>query len=440
MAGLLAARVVADRYERVTLIERDLLPAGGGSRRGVPQGRHAHAVLGSGRQVLEELFPGLTDQLVALGAQTGDVGEDGRWILHGKPACKIHTGLVGLGLSRPLLEGQVRARLLAYPHVRILEGCEVHGLTAGDGARHVSGVRLQRREEGAPEEVLAADLVIDATGRRSRSPVWLKELGYRPPPEERVVVDVTYTTRLYRRYSEDLHGDLAVLVGASPARRRAGVALAIEGERWMVTLAGILGEQAPADEQGFVHFAAGLLASDVYELIRDRKPLSDAVFMRFPANERRRYERLDRFPEGLLVFGDALCSFNPVYGQGMTVAALQAVLLGECLDLQGTDQLARRFFRGASRLINAPWDIAAGSDLAFEEVEGRRGLKVRVLNRYIARLLAVAHQDATVAAAFHRVANLVAPPRSLLHPRVALRVLLHSRGEGRTGTVAHLER
>lgn len=430
MAGLLAARVLADRYERVTLIERDQLPMAGENRKGVPQGRHVHGVLGSGRQVLEELFPGLTEQLVALGAQTGDVGEEGRWIFRGRLASRVHTGLSGLGLSRPLLEGQVRARLLTRANVAVLEGYEVHGLTALDDGRRITGVRLQRRDKGRAEEGLEADLVIDATGRRSRSPTWLEGLGYRPPPEERVVVEVTYMTRLYRRHRSDLGGDLAVLVAASPPNRGAGAAIAIEDDRWMVTLVGILGEQAPADEQGFVEFAAGLPAPDVYELIRDREPLSDAVLMRFPANERRRYERLDRFPEGLLVIGDALCSFNPVYGQGMTVAALQAVLLGECLDHEGTHELARRFFRSAGRLVDAPWDIAAGSDLAFEEVEGRRGPKVRLINRYMARLLTVAHRDAAVANAFHQVTNLAAPPQSLLHPRVSLRVLAGSMGRG----------
>lgn len=433
MAGLLAARVLADRYERVTLIERDRLPDTDVPRTGVPQGRHVHGLLGSGRQTLEELFPGLTEQLVRLGAHTGDVGGEGRWIFDGSPLCRVHTGLTGLAASRPLLERQVRGRLLAYPHVRILEGCEAHGLTAGDDARSVTGVRLRRRDEDGSEEVLAADLVIDATGRSSRSPVWLRELGYSPPRLERVVVDVTYTTRLYRRHADDLGGDLVLLVAASPPHRRAGVAVAVEGERWMVTLAGILGEQAPDDEQGFVDFAAGLLAPDLYDLIRDREPLGDAVFMRVPANERHRYERLARFPEGLLVFGDALCSFNPVYAQGMTVAALQALLLGECLDRGGNQHLAQRFFRAASRLIDAPWDIAVGGDLAYEEVEGRRGPKVWTVNRYMPKLLAVAHQDAAVAYAFHQVANLAAPPVTLLHPRVVLRVFkgLVRRGSGR---------
>lgn len=422
MAGLLAARALADRYERVTLIERDQLPDADLPRTGVPQGRHVHGVLGSGRQALDELFPGLTEQLVRLGAHTGDVGEQGRWIFDGSPLCKIRTGLRGLAASRPLLEEQVRGRLLAYPHVRIVEGCEAHGLIASDDARSVMGVRLRGRDEDGPEEALSADLVIDATGRSSRSPAWLRELGYNPPPLERVVVNVTYRTRLYPRRADDLGGDLVVLVGASPPHRRAGVAVAVEGERWMVTLAGILGEQAPADEQGFVDYAAGLLASDLHDLIRDREPLGDAAFMRVPANERHRYERLTRFPEGLLVFGDALCSFNPVYAQGMTVAALQALLLGQCLDRGGTQQLARRFFRAASRLIDTPWDIAVGGDLAYEEVEGRRGPKVWIINRYMPRLLAAAHREAAVANVFHQVANLAASPLTLFHPRVALRV------------------
>ncbi len=180
MAGLLAARVVADRYEWVTLVERDRLPIAGENRTGVPQGRHVHALLGSGRQVLEEFFPGLTEQVVALGGQAGDLGEQGQWILHGRLLRKVDTGITGLAVSRPVLEGQVRARLLEYTNVTILEGCEVHGLATGGDPSRIVGVRLRHHSEGSTEEVLAAELVLDAT----RSPPTKPHLaeGTRLPP------------------------------------------------------------------------------------------------------------------------------------------------------------------------------------------------------------------------------------------------------------------
>jgi len=422
MAGLLAARVLADAYGQVTVIDRDELSETPMHRRGVPHGRHIHGLLARGQQALEELFPGLTAELVAHGVPTGDMLADTRLYLSGHRLRQAHTGLVVLCASRPVLEGHVRARVRALPNLTFLDRCDIVGLATTPDGRRVAGVRVLRRADGSAEQVLGADLVVDATGRGSRTPVWLEALGYSRPQEDQVRIGLGYATRTYRLASDALGGDLAVLQAATPQHPRTGALQMLEGDRWMLTLGGILGDHPPTDPDGFLDFARSLQFPDIYQTIRDAEPLDDPVPFRFPASVRHRYERLDRFPDGLLVMGDAVASFNPIYGQGMSVAALEALTLRRHLE-RGAAPQPRRFFRDLPRVVDVPWDIAAGGDLIFPGVKGRRTLKSRLVSAYIARLHAAAAHDASLASAFVRVAGLVAPPQTLLRPSIAGRVL-----------------
>jgi 2-polyprenyl-6-methoxyphenol hydroxylase-like FAD-dependent oxidoreductase len=422
MAGLLAARVLADTYTQVTVIDRDELPEAPMHRRGVPHGRHAHALLARGQQALEELLPGLTAELIARGVPAGDLLADGRWYLNGHRLRQAPAGLVVLCASRPVLEGHVRARVRALPNVAFLDARDIVGLAATPDGRRVTGARVLRRADGAAEELLGADLVVDATGRGSRTPIWLEALGYARPDKEQVRIGLGYATRTYRLPPDALGGDLAMVHGGTPDYPRGGAFLLLEGDRWMLTLGGILGDHPPIDPDGFLAFARSLRFPDIYEAIRDAEPLDDPVAFRFPVSVRHRYERLDPFPDRLLVMGDAVCSFNPIYGQGMTVAALEALTLRRHLQ-HGPQPRPRPFFADLARVVDVPWDIAVGGDLVFPGVQGRRTLKTRLINAYLARLHAAAANDASLAGAFLRVTGLVAPPQSLLAPGVALRVL-----------------
>ena len=422
MAGLLAAKVLSDSYGQVTVIDRDELPEASTHRRGVPHGRHLHALAARGQQALEELFCGLTAELVADGVPAGDMLADTRLFLSGHRLRQAPTGLGLLCASRPVLEGRVRARVRALPNVRLVDRCDVVGLATTPDRRRVTGARLLRRADGSAEEVLGAGLVVDATGRGARTPAWLEALGYPRPEREQVRVGLGYATRTYRLPPDALGGDLAVLQAATPRHPRAGALQVLEGDRWMVTLAGILGDHPPTDPDGFLAFARSLRFPDIYQAIRDGEPLDDPVGFRFPASVRHRYERLPRFPDGLLVMGDAVCSFNPIYGQGMSVAALEALALRRHLE-HGDPPRPRRWFRELARVVDVPWDIAAGGDLVFPGVQGRRTAKVRLVSADLARLHAAAAHDADLAGAFLRVAGLVAPPGSLLRPGVAVRVL-----------------
>jgi len=404
------------------VIDRDELPEASTHRRGVPHGRHIHGLLARGQQALEELFPGLTGELVAHGVPAGDMQADTRLFFSGHRLRQAPAGLVVLCASRPVLEGRVRARVRALPNVRLVDRCDVVGLATTPDRRRVTGARLLRRADGSAEEALGADLVVDATGRGARTPAWLEALGYPRPEREQVRVGLGYASRIYRLPPDALGGDLAVLHAATPPHPRAGALQVLEGDRWMVTLAGILGDHPPTDPVGFLDFARSLRFPDIYQAVRDAEPLDDPVAFRFPASVRHRYEKLDRFPGGLLVMGDAVASFNPIYGQGMSVAALEALALRRHLE-HGTAPRPRNWFRELARVVDVPWDIAAGGDLVFPGVQGRRTAKVRLVNAYLARLHAAAAHDADLAGAFLRVAGLVAPPGSLLRPGVAARVL-----------------
>ena len=429
IAGLLAARVLAEHHLDVRVLDRDQVGGEDPStpRRGVPQGRHIHALLPRGRWILEELFPGLTGQLVDAGAPFGDLLADARLHLSGHRFARADADLVTVSVSRPYLEACIRERVAGLANVTVGPPTDVLGLvTAPDGTR-VRGVRVLRRADGSAEEVLDATLVIDAMGRGSRTPAWLRELGYAPPTSDRIVADLGYATRHYRLDPDVLGGDWGTLQGPTPTCPRGGALARIEGDRWTVTLFGLLGDHPPTDPAGFEAFADSLAFPDLATAIRSGTPLDHPVAYRFPASVRRRYERLGRVPGGLLPIGDAVCSLNPIYGQGMTVAALQALALREQVQRDGTVE-PRRWFRRIARIVDAPWDMVVGGDLAHPEVDGPRTAKVRLLGAYIARLHAAAAQEPRCAVAFARVMAMVDPPTSLLRPGTVTRVL---RGGGR---------
>jgi 2-polyprenyl-6-methoxyphenol hydroxylase-like FAD-dependent oxidoreductase len=424
MAGLFAARVLSERYERVTLIDRDPLPAGPGVRRGVPQARHVHGFQARGVEVVEELFPGLVEEMVEAGAsRIADLSElhfrvTGH-LLSQKPM-PIAPMLLA---SRPYLEYRVRTRLVQRPEVRFRDCLEVAGLmyeTTPEGAV-VTGVRVVPPGGGAEDEV-PADLVVDATGRGSRTPVWLEQLNYERPIEERIAVRVGYA-------SQTLHLDVPspggrfVIEGRTPDGETGVALFGCERGTWTFTVLGA--EKAFPDQptrEWMLDLAEQRLPAWAMDVVRTAEPLGAVAGHRHPASVRRRYDLLDRMPDGLVVVGDAVCAFNPIYGQGMSVAADEALALRAAL-AQGTRDLARRTLAGAEASIVSAWELAAGVDLTYPEVEGDPSLPMRIISRYVNRVLTAAEQDPEVARRFMAVAGLVAPRTAIFHPRVVGAVL-----------------
>jgi pimeloyl-ACP methyl ester carboxylesterase/2-polyprenyl-6-methoxyphenol hydroxylase-like FAD-dependent oxidoreductase len=418
----LAARSLTEAYERVTVVDRDALPTGFQGRRAVPQGRHPHVLLPRGQACLDALLPGFSAGLVGAGAPACAALEEMRFVIGGHQLARASRGTSSILASRPFIEGHVRRRVRELPRVTLIDGCDALGLTTSRDGERVTGVRIPRLTDGGAEETLAADLVVAATGRAARVPAWLDALGCPTPTEERLDVGVTYASRRVSLPPDPLEGDKFVLIGSRPGHPRTLFLFAQEGGGWILGLGGYGREhRPPSHPEGFAAFAATVAPPDVREALEAAEPLEDIATHRFPASVRRRYERLPSFPPGLLVLGDAICSFNPTYGQGMTVAAAQAVALRECLE-RGERDLARRFFRAASVPIDHAWQLSVSADLSLPEVEGRRPARVRVINAYLRRLRATAEHDPAVAGDFSAVVGMLEPPRRVLRPAIAARV------------------
>ena len=423
MGGLVAARVLTDFYDKVTVVERDVLPHDAANRRGVPQGRHVHALLGRGTAVLNELFPGFADEIVGAGAPSVDYHDlseiyfsfAGREFIRAGAFLSVPPVLIP---SRPLLESVVRQRLRAIENITLLEGYDVVELTSTGADNRVTGA-LIRAHNGHGEQVLAADLVTDATGRGSRTPVFLEAFGYDRPVEDTVQVRVCYSSQLLRLPPGTLKEKM-VIVGPVPGRPTGMALFGYENDIWIFTVLGMAGVEPPCELAEMLSFADGLAPAHILAAIGTGEPLAEVCRFRYPESRWRRYDKMRRFPDGLVVLGDAICSFNPAYGQGMTVAALQAQALGDCLR-EGTTDLARRYFRAAAEPIGVAWQFAVGADLSVPEVEGRRPMALRLSNRYVDRLQIAAETDIAVAEQFIRVVGLLDPPATLLHPKMLLR-------------------
>ncbi|MEU6681071.1 FAD-dependent monooxygenase [Streptomyces sp. NPDC046925] len=416
-AGLFAARVLADVYGRVTVVERD--DPADEQRRGVPQSGHAHDFLARGYQIAEELFPGVGDEMVAGGANAADIARDVRWVIGGHPLVKGESGLSTVISSRTYRESHLRARAEALPQVALLGGRDVAGLSfSGDGSV-VDGVFLG--PDGG--EKLAADLVVDATGRGSRTPVWLEEHGHGRVEEEKLKVDVGYATRFVRAPADAFAGDVCINIVATPDSPRGGSCQRVEGDRAVVTLYGVLGDHPPTDAEGFLTFAKSLAAPDIHEILEVAEPLTEARRYRFPASLRRRYERLGSFPRGLLMLGDAVCSLNPRYGQGMAFAAMQAMALRDHLREDGEGAEPAAYFRRLTEQVVDPvWTMTLLSDLSFPGVQGERTPETLQALELVGRTQIAATLDGSLALSCLRVFGLLDPPTALMDPAIQERV------------------
>ncbi|HEY2792095.1 MAG TPA: FAD-dependent monooxygenase [Micromonosporaceae bacterium] len=419
MAGLLAARALSESYGQVTVLDRDDL-TGSGPRKGVPQGRHTHGILAKGRDVMEELFPGLTSDLAAAGAIPIDIPYDLVWYTGQTRLAGTRSDLLGLSVSRPGLETYIRGRVCALPNVTVRGGLEATGLHT-DATGAVDGIRYVLAGEDE-EHTLDADLVVDATGRGNRAKTWLSALGYEPPIEETVQADIAYSTRWYQRDEPLPSGRAGLITAMSPDNPYGAALLPVEGNRWTLTLFGIGTDSPPTDPDAYDRFAHRLAIEDLHAVVDWATPLTEPRAFRVPASIRRRYERLRRVPDGYVVLGDAMCAFNPVYGQGMTVAAIEATVLRDVVR-QSYRDVPGRFYPLAAKVLDVPWDMSAGGDLAMPSAIGRRTLKIRILNRYTARVLRAATSDATVSRVFHEALNLSGGPERLFAPTVLRRVL-----------------
>jgi 2-polyprenyl-6-methoxyphenol hydroxylase-like FAD-dependent oxidoreductase len=388
-------------------------------RRGVPQGRHLHALLEAGRATLEDLFPGYCEELLSAGAVPLDFVSDA--IIHDKGGllAEGHEPLETLFATRPLIEGAVRDRVADLDGVRIRAGHQFVDYLVNDERSAIDGVEV--RDDDADDHEYRADLVVDATGRASKTPGWLDRNGYPTPRVDEVEIDLAYSTVLIERPVGD---NRVFFVTPDPPRARGVGVFPAEHGKWLVSAFGMHGDHPPTDPDGFRDFVASLPGLDIAGLLESRRWLSEEVaHYPLPSNRRLRYEALDRFPDGLVVTGDAVASFNPIYGQGMSVAALEALQFHHTLAEGRTESIGPRFFDRIESTVDVPWDTAVGGDFAFAETTGPKPRGTDVLNWYVGRLTRKAHTDGSLRDAFFRVFTLERGPESLFRPGVLWRVL-----------------
>jgi pimeloyl-ACP methyl ester carboxylesterase/flavin-dependent dehydrogenase len=432
MAGLLAARVLADHFDHVTLVDRDCFPDNPEFRKGVPQSRHLHVLLARGLDIAGRLFPGIADELVNAGAIQLEWPTDAIWLTPRGWSKRFAPGIVFISCSRELLEWTIRRLVEARENVRLLEGQQVTGLVSTVDRRTVKGVRLRphRPAEGEAEAVgeLAAGLVVDASGRHSKAPEWLAALGYEPPQEERVSASLGYASRDYA-IPESFRGDWkAIMLQAKPPKTfRTGYLFQIAPDRWRLSVMGAGGGYPPTDEEGFLDFVRGLRSPIIYEAIESAELLTPVFGYRDTDNQRRLYERLRRFPDGFLVTGDAVVALDPIYGQGMTAAAQAALALDRLLREPGggTADLGPRFHRAVARANSGAWLIATEEDLRYPSTQGgRRDLAMELTHRYLDRVFRAALDGRRAHFAFLNIIQLVDPPTAFFKPTVLVPALL----------------
>jgi len=430
IAGLLAARVLANYFDQVTIVERDRFPEKPVPRPGVPQSHQIHVLLSQGMGTIEQLFPGLQDQLVVKGASTIDWTADYRLLLPGGWAPRFPSQITSCSCSRDLLEATIRQRLKSYSNVEFKEANLAIGLLSNTSNTIVTGVLI--KDANGTEVELSAQLVIDASGRNSKASKWLQSLGYAQPTETVINSFLGYSSRCYQFLSgEPFDYKVLYIMPAALNSPSGGVLYQVEGNYWMVTLIGVGRNYPPTDEAGFLEFAQSLRSPEIYEAIKDAPPISPIYGYQRTENRLRHYEKMSRLPENFLVVGDAVCAFNPVYGQGMTAAANGALTLDQCLkryqhrshgDLTG---LGKHFQKQIAQVNTSPWLIATGDDFRWPTTQGGRpNLMNRLMHWYLDQVMMAASQSAKVYQVFVKVFHLLQPPAALFQPGVLGRVLL----------------
>jgi 2-polyprenyl-6-methoxyphenol hydroxylase-like FAD-dependent oxidoreductase len=427
MAGLTVAGALAEYFERVVILERDALPPDAAPRWGTPQARHAHGLLSGGQRALGDLFPDFEQDLAQAGAVPLRVGLDIRTERPGyDPFPQRDLGRTSYYMSRPLIELVVRRRVAALPNVAFHQQCRALELVAtSDGAAVIA---VRHESLSGKSETLEADLIVDASGRGSLTFALLQSVRHPLPEKSLIEVDIGYSTAIFEIPNDAPEGWKAVMtLPHAPQSKRRGLMFPIEGDRWLITIGGMHGLKPPGDTDGFLTYLQQLRTPTIYNAVKRAKRLGEIARFGFPASEWRHFERLRSFPRGLLPVGDAYCRFNPVYGQGMSVAAQEAVLIRNSLRARGAKgdplaALATAFFTGAQALIEGPWAMVESLDFLWPETRGQRPPDFDGISRFGLALMRLAAEDPEVHKLIVEVQHLLKPRSAYRDPDLMRRV------------------
>jgi 2-polyprenyl-6-methoxyphenol hydroxylase-like FAD-dependent oxidoreductase len=424
MGGFMAAAALSGFFTNVIIVERDELPRKPTLRKGVPQGAHVHTFLGYAVQAMDELLPGLMEQLYAAGAVRIRRNFDIWFHDTSGPTPIRDVGLLTPSVTRPLLEHVTRERVLAETNVRINDKTRLLMFESGPDGR-VVGVKVSG--DGAESETISADLVVDCSGRGSRLPGWLEERGDGAVPAQSLEIAMSYTSGLFRPPPEQRDKKWACLMLAIPPALRAAYLTPVDGGFWLATMYGRAGDSAPRDHEGFLDWAQGLAHPCIHERLVKAEPVTRLRSYNIPKGVWHRFDKMDDFPNGVLPLGEVFTSFNPMYGQGISLAAGQALslrrALQQCAETGSQRDLATLYFQGCEDLNATGWSVMETRDLAYSSTKGERpaDLEERWRMGHAIRLLA--EKDPHVHALSVRVTHLLEPPSSLQRPDIVRRAL-----------------
>ncbi len=424
MGGLMAAAALSDFFTNVVIVESDELPRQPALRKGVPQGAHVHTFLGFAVQAMDTLLPGLMEKLYAEGAvkirRNYDIWFHDAW----GPTPIRDVGLLTPSVTRPLLEHVTRERVLTETNVRMDDKTRLLVFEAGPVGQ-VAGVKVKK--DGAEGEIVPADLVVDCSGRGSRLPGWLQEQGYGAVPTMSLDIAMSYTSGLFRPPPELLDSKWACLMLAIPPALRAAYLTPVDGGFWLATMYGRAGDAAPRDHEGFVNWTQGLADPCIHERLVKAEPATKLRSYKFPKGIWRRFDKMDDFPNGVLPLGEVFTSFNPMYGQGISLAAGQALslrqALQQCAECGSQRDLATLYFQGCEDINATGWSVMETRDLAYSSTKGERPADIKERWRMGQAIRNLAEDDVDVHALSVRVTHLLEPPSSLQRPDIVRRAL-----------------
>jgi 2-polyprenyl-6-methoxyphenol hydroxylase-like FAD-dependent oxidoreductase len=419
-AGKLAARVLSDFFAEVIIIEKDHKYENVATTKGVPQGAQGHVLLKSGEEILEELFPGIIQDLVQDGSKQSDFAEDLSWFHHGSWKARYDSGLTIIQQSRPFLEWHIQRKLEAIPNIMYRYSSKVKGLIFFEN--EISGVVAENADGSTVD--LEADIVIDASGAAAFTTRWLKDFGFEQPQKTEVEVDLFYASMIYKNLCYKECNWHSILVYPNPPEiERGGSISPIEGNRFLVTLLGYGEKEIPNDLTSFLRYTKTLGQPHLHEMIKNAVPDSEIEVYRFPALSRYHYEKYRNFPAGLLVIGDAFGRVDPVFAQGMSIAALEAYAMRSLLlRYRSKQKLTKDFHNKVSKIIDIPWLIALTEDFRFKNTSGNRPFGLPFLQWYVKKVVKACSHNEKVYGQFMKVLHLKAHPISLFKPMVLVGV------------------
>lgn len=433
IAGLLAAQVLSQHYKHVLVLERDshesMFSAPPKARKGTPQSRHIHILLNGGEGAISKLMPGFDDELIAAGATKGDFAKDMRWRINASWMPRFKSGLRMYLQSRPLIEDLIRRRVQRRNNVTIHSNWQVKDYILDANGMAVEGL-VAVGEDGTRHE-FKSDMIVDAGGRGALYPQWLKKSGFGAVPSEEIKFDLAYSTTTYKR-PDDPSRDWSLMAcyPNPPHEFRGGVIGEVEGGEWQVTLYGYHGDHPPTDAEGFKRFAESLAEPDMFQAIKDLEPTSEVIRHSMPSSILRRYDRMARLPNNIIAIGDAVCSFNPAFGQGMSGVALEAYALDKILSENAEtplspQQLTSRYFRDVQKVLELPWDLARDECFKYPQTEGKKPLLHDISSWYKDRI--IRSSEKKVIDQFYRVVHLIDPPSRFFKPGMAAKILNSTR-------------